>query len=294
MSQPSVHLGPDASPGKETVIWQVSDPHLGESTRRTTDGRAWTTLAHRIRRDRPAAVLITGDLVAEDPDDELAQAHARDLVGALETRVWTLPGNHDVGDQTPRRPGLPPEWRGTPVTSTRCARWVDRWGPDRWCLLLPGWALIGLNSQIMGTGLPEEADQWSWLEQRADTLTGRHVAVFTHQALDATVLGLPAESWAAVPPPAARRLRRCLAALDLRLSAHGHVHCHHVTRRAEVLHVSSPSISAPIPVRPDMHLPDGDRRLGWIEYRFRPGAVESSMASAVDTTHPTSRPTSRS
>lgn len=269
----------DASRGVVAVVWHVSDPHLSATGARGTDGRPWQTLAEQVRAARPDAVLITGDLVADHPDTEDDHTRAHGLINDLDAPVWTLPGNHDVGDQSRRRPGLPADWHGASVTSERCTRWVDRWGPDRWCLLLPGWALIGLNSQVMGSGLPEEEAQRSWLEAHVPELGGRRVAVFTHQALDATALGLPADSWTAIPPPAAEHLRRALAPLEVRLLAHGHIHRHHVTRRGEVLHISTPSISAPIPVRSDMHQPAGEPVVGWVEYRFRPGDLDPEVTT---------------
>ena len=46
------------------------------------------------------------------------------------------------------------------------ATYRQLFGPDRWCLNAGSWRLLGINAQLLGTGSPEEAEQWQWLEAR--------------------------------------------------------------------------------------------------------------------------------
>jgi len=280
-------------------VWHVSDPHLGRYSPRGADGRhGWDVLVDEVKRRRPSVVVITGDLVADDPDDPDEQEFAQRQVGRLVTRVLVVPGNHDVGDQEPR-PGLPADWVGTPITTERRRRWTRRWGPDRWCEELADWRLVGLDSQLLGSGLPDEKCQQHWLADVGARSADRDVLLFSHQALDATTLGLPAHSWAAVPPPHGALVRDAFADARLQVVAHGHVHRHHDTTADGVRHLSAPSLSGPIPDRADMTTPAGTALRGWLELRL--GAADltvtvtavSARTDRPTTRHSTSPPTER-
>jgi 3',5'-cyclic-AMP phosphodiesterase len=86
-------------------LTHITDPHLygGESDMLrgiATLPSLEATLAHARQRDWPPdAVLVTGDLVQDDPR---GYAHFRRLFGALQLPVLCLPGNHDE-PQTMRR-----------------------------------------------------------------------------------------------------------------------------------------------------------------------------------------------
>lgn len=79
-------------------LTHLTDPHLyggeGELLRGiATLPSLEATLAHAQQRDWPPdAVLVTGDLVQDDP---AGYAHFRRLFGALRLPVLCLPGNHD-------------------------------------------------------------------------------------------------------------------------------------------------------------------------------------------------------
>lgn len=80
-------------------LTHITDPHLygreGELLRGiATLPSLEATLAHAQRRDGwpPHAVLVTGDLVQDDP---AGYAHFRRIFGSLRLPVLCLPGNHD-------------------------------------------------------------------------------------------------------------------------------------------------------------------------------------------------------
>ena len=82
----------------ELRLLQISDPHLfgpadatlrGVVTRRSLE----SVLRHaRTQHGNAAAILVTGDLVNDDPG---GYAAVRELLGDLGKPVWCLPGNHD-------------------------------------------------------------------------------------------------------------------------------------------------------------------------------------------------------
>lgn len=79
-------------------LTHVTDPHLYGSEGEQLRGIATlpsleATLAHAQQRDWPPdAVLVTGDLVQDDP---AGYAHFRRVFAALRLPVLCLPGNHD-------------------------------------------------------------------------------------------------------------------------------------------------------------------------------------------------------
>ncbi|MGH8171399.1 MAG: metallophosphoesterase [Steroidobacteraceae bacterium] len=82
-------------------LTHITDPHLYGGERELLRGIATlpsleATLGNAQRRDWPPdAVLVTGDLVQDDP---AGYAHFRRLLGALGLPVLCLPGNHDEPD----------------------------------------------------------------------------------------------------------------------------------------------------------------------------------------------------
>lgn len=86
-------------PTNTVRLTHLTDPHLyggeGELLRGiATLPSLQATLTHAQRREDwpPDAVLVTGDLVQDDPT---GYGHFRDLFGSLPVPVLCLPGNHD-------------------------------------------------------------------------------------------------------------------------------------------------------------------------------------------------------
>ena len=144
---------------------QFTDPHLyaseSESLRGVPTLPALTAaLAHARARDWPPdAVLVTGDLVQDDPG---GYRHFRRLFGALGLPVLCLPGNHDE-PQAMRR-----ELAGKPFT---LGGFVD----------LGRWRIVLLDSCIPGAANGAlSAEALANLEQALATAGSRHCMVCLH------------------------------------------------------------------------------------------------------------------
>jgi 3',5'-cyclic AMP phosphodiesterase CpdA len=72
-----------------TVLFHVSDLHFGQEDRAALD---W--FAGEVERERPAAVICTGDLTMRGTRREFARAQA--WLASLAAPVSVEPGNHDV------------------------------------------------------------------------------------------------------------------------------------------------------------------------------------------------------
>ncbi|TVZ04752.1 metallophosphoesterase [Trebonia kvetii] len=91
--------------------------------------------------------------------------YGRAQLDRLPARWRAVPGNHDIGDNP--WPGAP---AGSAVDAARRQRWLDTVGADHWLVQAGGWIVLGVNAQLLGSGLEAEAAQWSWLGEQA----GRH------------------------------------------------------------------------------------------------------------------------
>lgn len=155
-----------------TRIAVIADTHIGVSKSNFVDN--WRRAAERVNDRRPDITVILGDLTFDGANSDDDCAFARAALADLKSPCLVLPGNHDVGD-TDRA-------SRQPANAERIARWVRYFGADRWISdEIDDWRLIGLNAQILGTGLPEEAEQWRFLEE--GLVTDRRTLLFTHQPL---------------------------------------------------------------------------------------------------------------
>jgi len=66
-----------------------------------------------------------------------------------------VPGNHDVGEPAEHT------WAGLAVTDDRVAAFEATWGRSYWRRDQGGAVLIGLDSELMGSGPAREATQWA-------------------------------------------------------------------------------------------------------------------------------------
>jgi 3',5'-cyclic-AMP phosphodiesterase len=113
---------------------QFTDPHLfGEETGALRGVATYPALVRAIERARERdwpvdAVLVTGDLVHDDPS---GYASFRRALSGLEKPVYCLPGNHDVPDAMRRELGSAPFVLGGAVD-------------------LGGWRIVLLDSTIPG------------------------------------------------------------------------------------------------------------------------------------------------
>src|SRR4051794_25082756 len=80
----------------EYRIVQVADLHLGAGQEHHLDN--WLKVSDWIARERPDLVVLNGDLIMGDPDNEADHAFARSRIAQLPVPRRHLPGNHDIGD----------------------------------------------------------------------------------------------------------------------------------------------------------------------------------------------------
>jgi 3',5'-cyclic AMP phosphodiesterase CpdA len=191
---------------------------------------------------RPDLVVHSGDVVGVNPDDADDRQAAVRALRSLDAPVLAVPGNHDVGG------GEPSPWMGIAVSSERVAEHNRVFGSLPFLERFGDWDLVGLNSELLGSGLPEEEEQWERLEELLGSAAGGPLLLFTHRPLWPP---RPDAPLVAIPGPARERLLALPGAARLRAVGSGHVHCFRARARPDdVLEVWAPA-TAVIPVVAD-------------------------------------------
>lgn len=189
-----------------TRVVQLSDTHISAVEALPV---SLQVLLDWVVAEPPDLVVVSGDIVREDPDNAADRAHARQVLATLPSLLAVIPGNHDVGFYDE------PELLGR-----RRDAFVTTWGTDRFEIALPGWHLVGLDAYALG-----DAEHDAWAANALDD-TGS-VGVFVHQPVD----GDPDDGWQMFPAPRQRLTDLLAGSVTMRFVASGHRHCAAVDER---------------------------------------------------------------
>ena len=246
------------TPASSRRIVQISDTHLSRwdgPIRRNF--RALTAYVNDVLR--PDLVINSGDIVLSNPDAEEDFAAAVELHAAIEAPTLFLPGNHDVGE--------PHETSWWAVSSDRLARFGRFFGRSWWLERLDDFAIVGINSQVLGTGLPEEAEQWDWLTQVSAEVAGQPVLVFQHMSFWTSYHGSDQRD-GAIAAADRERILGLLQRADLRGVANGHTHRYRKRWHGTAFELWAPSASFLV-ARPESDLlPEGLEQVGVVLYEL--------------------------
>jgi 3',5'-cyclic AMP phosphodiesterase CpdA len=260
----------------EYRIVQVADLHLGAG--RTQHYDNWHKVAAWIERERPDLVVVNGDLIMGDPDDETDYAFARDVLGRLPVPCHYLPGNHDIGDN------IVSGKMAKRVNDARRARFLSYFGEERWAFDRGGWGFVGINSQLLGSaGQPAEDEQWTWLEDKLAALNGLPVALFLHKPL---FLDHPSEAdfedptlrQSCIDSHSRARLLDLCKRHDVRLVSVGHKHQTRSFYLDGLYYVWAPSTACVNSSPATLHW--GAREVGFLDYRFGPDGFDHRIVGS--------------
>ncbi len=220
-------------------IVQLSDTHISHLG--GVPAENMSLLADHVNHDiRPDLVVHTGDVVIADPDSAADRDAAKRLLARIDAPLLVLPGNHDVGESADS------PWMELAVTSERIAAFSSAWGQDRFIAAgsaatrSDNWVFIGINSERLGSGLPEEREQWDWLADAARQARGKSVMLFLHKPL---WFPTGSQSGLTVPEADRERLVALFADARLRVVSNGHLHRFRRAFQGEVLAVWAPSMT---------------------------------------------------
>jgi 3',5'-cyclic AMP phosphodiesterase CpdA len=252
-------------------IVQISDTHLCHEG--GVPARNFARIAAFVNEQlRPDLVINTGDVIALTPDaphDRVAAAAAHEL---LDAPLRMLAGNHDVGE-----PGERP-WMGLGISSERVAAHRESFGVDRFLERHGPWAIVGVSSELMGSGLPEEDEQWEWLAQALSASDHRSLLLFIHKPL---WLAREGESAAALCIPDRAR-ERLLELGGERLAAVGCGHLHRFRRRVRPDLLEGWAPSTAFTGQAVEEQPSHFEQLGVVEWRLEEDRVDAWFRAPVD------------
>jgi 3',5'-cyclic AMP phosphodiesterase CpdA len=261
-------------------IVQISDTHISHLGGVTSSN--FSHLVDFVNDElRPDLIVNSGDVSILTPDSPDDRETARSLHARFAAPVRVLPGNHDVGEA-----GDHP-WMELSVTSDRVAGFRRTFGADHFLELgsaaneAENWAVIGINSEILSSGLPEEADQWAWLTSVAEEIRDRWVLLFLHKPLWSP-LDEYTEHALAITEGDRDRILATLAGARLRAIGSGHLHTYRSAVEGDILTVWAPSSA--FVVRSAEHQFGGLNQLGVVEYRIEGDAIEAYFRS-IPTLH---------
>lgn len=164
----------------------VADTHINQADMQSSSPFPVNRLANRrfeyvvddLNRRDLAAVFHLGDVVHPVPSMEQPYADSvdrfLDQARRLEHPLHIIPGNHDVGDKRI-------DWgpAGT-VRDSFLEAWTDRFGAHFFRVDYAEMSFVGINAQLLGSGLDMERDQERWLEACLPELAGRRLVLLSH------------------------------------------------------------------------------------------------------------------
>lgn len=249
------HGGPGPQPARRPFpmrIVLISDTHLAAYAEPFLENAE--AAIRWIEAAAPDLVIHLGDVTADGVRDAGQFETAARLFAGVSAPVLWSPGNHDVGDCPPRGGHEEPALDlGRLDAFRRCL------GADAWRVERGGWTLVGLNAQLFGAAIVEEAAQQAWLDQILSEAPGP-IALFLHKPIHEPGLGPLDESSRFAPPGARNELFARMDGCDVRLVASGHAHQARILGEDRARHLWVPSCAFILPDR--VQPPVGEKVVG--------------------------------
>lgn len=253
-------------------IAQISDTHLSDEKPFFVDSFVRTCAA--IGESRPDLVLNSGDISLDGASRESDLAAARALHEDIGLPVRFLPGNHDLGDCQDA-----PSHGEAAIDRARRERYVRHFGPDWWWFDLPGWRVLGINAQLLGSDLPEAKEQGHSIAEATTGLGDRQLALFLHKPLFDRTVDEREITGRFVNPVPRRLLLAGLGGATPALICCGHVHQFRVSESFATRHVWATSTAFVIPDRLQPRY--GIKEVGYVEHSLAPDGTHDSRLVRV-------------
>jgi 3',5'-cyclic-AMP phosphodiesterase len=253
-------------------IAQISDTHLSDEKPFFVDN--FMRIGEALHADRPDVVLNSGDIALDGASSGSDLAAARALHDGLDLPLRFLPGNHDIGDCQDA-----PSHGESTIDAERRARYVAHFGNDWWTLDVPGWRLLGINAQLLGSDLAVAHVQDAEIAEAAASLGDRRLALFLHKPLFDRDAGETEITGRFVNPVPRRSLFAALDGVVPALVACGHVHQYRNTETDGTRHVWGTSTAFVLPDRLQPRY--GTKEVGYVEHRLEPDGRHDSRLVQV-------------
>ena len=214
----------------------IADSHL--SPRSPECVANWHAAQRAVERFSVDLTVHLGDISLDGQTHPEELDFAAELVQRWPIPMRCVPGNHDMGDGSGE----------VSLDDALLASYERLFGPDHWSVTVDGWQLLGINAQLMGSGTPQEFEQWRWLEALACATTApTRTALLLHRPLARVRPSDPKDRGRYVAQAARERLLDGPLKPTLRLVISGHTHQYLDVVAAGVRHVWMPSSGFVLP-----------------------------------------------
>jgi alkaline phosphatase D len=183
-------------------------------------------------------VLIAGDLTQSGKPEEIADF--KEQVKGFQAPVAWVPGNHDIGAKR-----IPDKAPGP--TAARVENFERELGPSFWAREFAGVRVVGLNSQLFGSGLAREEEMWSLLDNEMAMPSAKRTIVFMHMPPFVTSVDEPGGGYWNIEPAPRAHLLGVLKRGGVQTVLTGHLHYQLVNRHNGILIVTTPPVSFGLP-----------------------------------------------
>lgn len=201
-----------------TILF-LADPHLGED--QPGHQASFEEILQRAAPMRPQLVIVLGDVTEDGKRRESYFDDARRQIARFNCEVVCIPGNHEEGYNVHRTTHLPP------VERPFLKRFEHYFNPMPWSRQVGAVRILGIDSQILGSGWNEERHQQAWLsEQLQSRQTKESIVVVMHTPLYLETPGPQDDihDYWAIPHQARGNLLACLKQNPPEMLLAGHVH----------------------------------------------------------------------
>lgn len=247
----------------------------------------WETAKKQLLSLGPEFLIVGGDLTADGWLHPWELREIRAELDALPFPVHSVPGNMDTGNKHTDRRGAWWPKRDDPelnVTSLSLQRFAAIVGPLQWTFVHRGVRFSGAYLAVAGTGLPEEAAFWDWLEELGRLPRARHHVFFSHYALFLDHPGEPnwditrgdqyLQWYFGIDQPHRGRILEAFQAAGVDLAISGHIHCRRTDVFRGITFYKAPAVCFPQMAR---YWPDGDAALGFTRIEVTPGGLRPTF-----------------
>jgi hypothetical protein len=154
-------------------------------------------------------------------------------------------------------------------------RWSQHFGSDRFCIDLGEWRLLGINSELLGSALPAEAEQWQFLDEKLGDSNKRNIGFFIHKPLFVDNPESVEASAKCLPPEPRKRLLAVLRGASTRFVSSGHMHAYHHSSYGDMAIVWAPTTAFVDPQR--AYSVKIANRSGVVKWSFAGSQVQHEM-----------------
>ena len=235
----------------------------------------WETARRQIIEREPEFWLVGGDITRDGSFHRWELQEMKADFDAMGIPYRVIPGNMDTGNKHTHVEGAPETRRDLElnITSEQVRQFESVFGPTKWSFVHENVRISGFCDILLGSGLPEEAELWEWLEAQKDEPRAEHHLWLMHYALFIDAFDEPAwditdrehyiDWYFCIDPPSRRRLMEIFKATGATRVITGHIHCRR-DAMVDGIHIDfAPGVTFP---QWGDRWPDGDATLGFFEF----------------------------